>query len=139
MATRGTIAVEHADGTVSQVYSHWDNYPEHNGVLLVQHYNSLAQAEELVNLGDISSLQARIHPTAPCGIGHSFNKPESGVTIFYGRDRGEKGVRARKYRNREMYRLSGDSEEYNYLFADGTWSVRCDQGKWIEVENAIPA
>lgn len=135
MATRGTIAVEHADGTVSQVYSHWDNYPEHNGVLLIEHYNTLEKAEALVALGNISSLRENIEPTGP----HTFDQPQDTVTIYYGRDRGEDDQEPKKFWNREMYRLSGDSEEYNYLFADGTWTVRRDQGKWMKVKNAIPA
>ncbi len=37
MATRSTIALEFADGTVEQVYCHWDGYLDHNGALLRDH------------------------------------------------------------------------------------------------------
>jgi hypothetical protein len=56
MATRGTIAVQHADGTISQVYSHWDNYISHNGELLYKHYSTLEKVEALVAGGSISVL-----------------------------------------------------------------------------------
>lgn len=121
MSTRSTIAVVLPNGKVHQSYCHWDGYPSHNGRLLQSHYNTQELAEELVNLGDISTLQERMHPTAAFGFGHSFDKPEPGVTVFYGRDRGENGVYARKYDNIEMYRLSGESEEYDYIFKDGEW------------------
>ena len=58
MATRSTIALEFADGTVQQVYCHWDGYPEHVGELLVHHYNTPALITELMELGDLSSLDA---------------------------------------------------------------------------------
>ena len=38
MGTRSTIALEYADGTVHQVYCHWDGYLEHNGRILQEHY-----------------------------------------------------------------------------------------------------
>lgn len=129
MGTRSTIAVQHADGTVSQVYSHWDGYLDHNGKLLVAHYNTLELAEELVSLGDISSLGERIHPTAPLGIGHSFDKPEPGVTIYYGRDRGEDGVAPQKFPSltgsQAGYMANGGGQEFDYIFFDGEWHVRC--------------
>ena len=34
MGTRSTIALEYADGTVEQVYCHWDGYVSHNGLIL---------------------------------------------------------------------------------------------------------
>ena len=91
MATRSTIAVQHADGTVSQIYAHWDGYLSHNGRILFEAYNTQERAEALVALGDISSLDRSIEQPA----GHSFNKPVEGCTVFYGRDRGEEdqGVR----------------------------------------------
>ena len=59
MATRSTIAVEHADGTVSQVYCHWDGYLTHNGQILLDHYDTQEKAEQLVSLGSISSLRPK--------------------------------------------------------------------------------
>ena len=121
MATRSTIAVKLADGSVRQVYAHWDGYLDHNGRILQKHYNTQERAEALVALGDISSLRENIEPTD--GI-HDFDNPQPDVTVYYGRDRGEKDVHNRKYWNVDMYRLDGQQEEYDYLFADGEWTVR---------------
>ena len=122
MATRSTIAVVHQDGTVSQVYAHWDGYLDHNGRLLVDNYNSLMQAEALVALGDISSLAESIE----CPAGHSFNSPVEGCTVFYGRDRGESGTKPKRYASFGNYQQELPQEEYNYCFVNGRWI--CNDG-----------
>lgn len=129
MATRSTIAVQHADGTISEVYCHWDGYLSNNGDLLAKNYNSLELAEELVSLGDISSLHERIHPTAPMGFGHTFDNPEKGVTVYYRRDRGEDGTAPARYRNLSEYAAEGGGQEYNYIFFNGEWYVRSDNAR----------
>lgn len=83
MATRGTIALEFADGTVGMVYSHWDNYLDHNGKILFQHYSDPFKLRDLIDLGDLSSLAANV------GTKHDFDARVEGECTFYGRDRGE--------------------------------------------------
>lgn len=122
MATRSTIAVQHQDGTVSQIYAHWDGYLEHNGRLLETHYTTLELVEELVSLGDISSLRERIEPL---GTAHTFDTPENDVTIYYGRDRGEKDVSPQKFANLSDYMENGGGQEYDYIFLNGEWFVSC--------------
>jgi len=60
MGTRSRIGVMHGDN-VKSVYCHWDGYLEHNGVILQEHYDS-AKANQLVALGDLSSLKPDWHP-----------------------------------------------------------------------------
>ena len=43
---------------VKTIYCHWDGYPEHVGELLVHDYNTPALITELMELGDLSSLDA---------------------------------------------------------------------------------
>lgn len=117
MSTNSTIAVQHKDGSISQVYCHWDGYPSNNGRLLLDYYNSLELAEKLVSLGDISVLSPTIEPSE--NSTHSFDTPESGVTIFYGRDRQEKNTNPKHFRSEALYRFDYQSEQYNYLFVDG--------------------
>ncbi len=126
MATRSTIAVQHANGTISQVYCHWDGYLDHVGRLLVQHYNSQPLAEMLVNGGSISSLGERIEPIGE----HSYDSPEKGTTVFYFRDRGEKELRVEMYRDADAYRREARGEEYNYIFVNGVW-YDADSGKTV--------
>jgi hypothetical protein len=99
MGTRSTIALEYADGTVEQVYCHWDGYLEHNGQILLKHYSNPFILRDLIDLGDISSLKSTI------GTKHAFSQFElraeevagfklltENMCTFYGRDRGETGV-----------------------------------------------
>ena len=72
MGTRSTIALEFADGTVQQVYCHWDGYLEHNGKILQEHYSDPFKLRELIDLGDMSSLAPNI------GTQHSFEKAPEG-------------------------------------------------------------
>ena len=123
MATRSTIALEFADGTVQQVYCHWDGYLEHNGQILLKHYSNPFILRDLIDLGDISSLAPVI------GTKHSFDDRAAceGVTTFYGRDRGETGCEAVYYKDYADYRANCQFEEYNYILrnVDGkaTWFV----------------
>lgn len=122
MTTRGTIAVQHADGTVIQIYSHYDNYLDGTGYMLIGFYNTLEQAEELVRGGDISS------------IGKSVER-----TIYYGRDRGEEGCEPYVFSSLGSYHEGLCGQEYNYLFTDGQWWVEyydCDGG-FVNLETAL--
>jgi len=59
MGTRSTIGIEMPDHTVVSVYCHWDGYVEHNGRILVQHYQNREDVQELIDGGGISSLRTR--------------------------------------------------------------------------------
>ena len=117
MATRGTIALEFADGTVGMIYSHWDNYLSHNGKILFEHYQDPFKVRDLIDLGDLSSLGANI------GEKHEFDARTQDCT-FYGRDRGETGIEARYFDNFEDYAANHQTEEYEYILRkDGRWYV----------------
>lgn len=59
MGTRSRIGIELRDHTVVSVYCHWDGYVEHNGRILVQHYQNREDVQELIDGGGISSLRTR--------------------------------------------------------------------------------
>lgn len=111
MATRSRIAIEHPDGSIESIYCHWDGYPEGNGVILCEHYQDRKKVEDLIGLGSLSYLQAEVHPTGP----HSFEKPQTGVTVAYHRDRGEELHKAVRHASRLGY-FGSDFEEFGYLF-----------------------
>ncbi len=56
MATRSLIGMNLDNGITKIIYCHWDGYPEHNGQLLMDHYNTPAAITALMELGDLSSL-----------------------------------------------------------------------------------
>jgi len=119
MSTTSTIAVVNTDGTVTQIYCHWDGYLEHNGRMLVNHYPTLELASKMVKKGDLSSLGTTI------GRKHEFNANVECCT-YYGRDRGETHTKPKKFKSLEDYVSNGRTEEYNYLFMDGIWSYAKD-------------
>lgn len=133
MATRSTIAVQHFDGSISQVYCHWDGYFSHNGEILNRNYDKRHLVEQLIDMGDLSALGHQL------GEEHSFDwhrdDPELykiyGATsiwcTFYGRDRGEARIGARIFGNLIEYLSNAQTEEYNYLFMDGEWHVRAHE------------
>ena len=119
MGTRSRIGVMHGDKCKS-VYCHWDGYLEHNGAILQEHYDS-AKANHLVALGDLSSLRENI--VVPDGVEHSFEKPSVGITVFYGRDRGEEGTDFKVAHTFAEFLEQCDNcdAEYYYIMEDGKW------------------
>jgi hypothetical protein len=121
MGTRSRIAVMHGDNCKS-VYCHWDGYLEHNGRILQENYDS-AKANHLVALGDMSSLGTKIE--IPDGVEHSFEKPAEGITVFYGRDRGESDGEFKTDGTFEAFveRVEDCCGEWYYIMKDGVWYV----------------
>jgi len=124
MATRSNIAYKTPEGKIRSVYCHWDGYPAHNGEMLVRHYQQARKIAQLVEMGQISSLDQDVFPTP--GSGHSFDSPEEGVTVFYGRDRGETLVGTQEFADIPSW--IDDMEEYAYLWNGQEWLVN-DHGE----------
>ena len=148
MGTRSTIALEFADGTVQQVYCHWDGYLAHNGQILAKHYMDPFKLRDLIDQGDLSSLGPNIgqaHPFSP----HASKEDEAlyeaakeaGACTFYARDRGESGTGAKKFKDFEDYKANHQYEEYEYILRniDGkaTWFVSDYDGEYVELMQAI--
>lgn len=138
MGTRSTIALEFADGRVGSVYCHWDGYLSNNGKILINHYSNPFKMQQMIDLGNISSLKSEI------GEKHQFDGPTfmsegydeyqakyGHMTKFYGRDRDEDGNDAQYFENFEDYVQNNDGQEYDYILRnDGVWYV--DQGDGYE-------
>jgi hypothetical protein len=130
MGTRSRIGVMHGDN-VKSVYCHWDGYLEHNGAILQEHYDSV-KANQLVALGDLSSLRPEI------GEKHAFSQFElraeevagfklltENMCTFYGRDRGETGTEWKTHANFVDFfaEVEGSWCEWYYIMRDGVWYV----------------
>lgn len=128
MGTRSRIGVMHGN-KVKSIYCHWDGYLSHNGRILQESYDS-ARANQLVALGDLSSLRAQI------GEKHAFSKfdlPAEEVEAFetltenwctfYGRDRGEKGTEFEVDHTFAEFleRVDGCGGDYYYIMENGEW------------------
>jgi hypothetical protein len=117
--------MEFADGTVRQVYCHWDGYLDHNGKLLLNHYTDLGKVQALISNGQISSLRKEIGEKHSFDQRYDVNDERRNWTTYYGRDRGETDVSYTTYTSFDDYLTNSQSEEYDYIMrADGQWHVR---------------
>lgn len=127
MGTRSRIGVMHGENCKS-VYCHWDGYPSYNGAILQEHYDS-AKANNLVALGDLSSLRPNIgeeHPFSRLDNNMSdeeWDKLYGDMCTFYGRDRGETGTEFKTDTTFEAFfeRVDGCFGEWYYVMRDGVW------------------
>ena len=147
MATRSTIALEFADGTIGQVYCHWDGYLAHNGKMLMEYYSNPFILRDLIDLGSLSSLRPQI------GTKHPFSMFEANMTqdefanlyrdmcTFYERDRGERSADATYFKDYLHFLVDGQAEEYDYILRNvngvATWFVSDHDGDFVKLESAI--
>ena len=121
MSTRSEIAILNSDGTVTEIYCHWDGYVEYNGKILSEHYQEIEKVKELISGGNLSSLASNTNPTEE----HSFDNPQDDVCIYYHRDRKEEW----EHTQPKMYpnilalceSLKDSWVEYLYLYISGDW------------------
>ena len=134
MATRSNIGIVNEDDSITAIYCHWDGYPEYVGKMLLNHYNNVDIVNGLMNLGDLSILSENVNPTGP----HSFNNPQKGVCVAYGRDRGEGGTNSRTFEDLGEYEHFGSGVDYQYLYEDGKWMYRSTyKGGWSDLTPEI--
>ena len=127
MGTRSRIAVMHGD-VVKSVYCHWDGYLSWNGKILQEHYDS-TKANQLVALGDLSSLKPEIGEAHPFGYhgteisAEDYEKQFGNMCTFYARDRGETGTEWKVAHSFAEFLEQVDNccGEYYYIIKDGVW------------------
>jgi len=128
MSTNSRIAVMH--GTVCKsVYCHWDGYLGYNGALLQEYYDS-AKANNLVALGDLSSLRRDIGEKhafsqfdVPAEEVDAFNALTENMCTFYGRDRGEvtTGHKVAQTFVEFLEQCERSGAEYYYVMENDQW------------------
>ena len=117
MATRSNIAYKTPEGKIRSVYAHYDGYPEHNGKILIDNYDTTEKVAALVALGSISTLGQDIGEQQDFDDRESQNKD---WTLAYHRDRGEELCIA-EYDDIPSW--IADMEEYAYLWNGNEWIV----------------
>jgi hypothetical protein len=137
MSTRSYIGkLDDKSNDVKFIYCHWDGYPEYVGYILDTYYKDSEKVDELLNLGDISSLKENIQPKGK----HSYDNPEENVTVAYYRDRGEDwNDVAPKHTQLANYEKGDYMIDYFYLFKDGKWYVNIEDGLslWTKVSDLL--
>ena len=147
------IAIENPHSkAVKSIYCHWDGYLQHNGSLLEKHYSNSPKVNNLIALGDLSSLRPEI------GVKHAFSsldlpkdereaheKLVEDMCTYYTRDRGEDAPYKffPTVKDAVAY-YDGSWCEYFYLFrydADletGKWFYRTrEDGRWKRLTTAL--
>jgi hypothetical protein len=134
MATRSNIGIVNEDGSITAIYCHWDGYPEYVGKMLLNHYNNDDIVNGLMNLGNLSILDEKLYSTDI----HTFNEPEDGVCVAYGRDRGDTGSDSMTFEDLGEYEHFGSGVDYQYLFDNGKWMYRSTyKGGWSDLTPEI--
>lgn len=113
MSTHCLICRKNADTSYDYIYCHWDGYYEHAGNILLKYYNTKEKVDDLIALGDLSSIDKKLNPTTDS---HSFDNPEPDVCVAYGRDRREKDVGPHHCTTIDL-----NAEEYVYLYENDEW------------------
>lgn len=142
MSTRSNIAIEDMEtGEVRAIYCHSDGYLEGVGQTLLTHWTDRAKLDELIALGDISTLGEEIgtkHNFDYYGHFYDIYKTKGGheamyadpefqrlrrMVLAYHRDRGDQDTDASIYPSVEAYYESGAESwaEYLYLYRQGVW------------------
>lgn len=110
MSTRCLIGLETSDGKCRAIYCHFDGYPTGVGFELVRNYTTAKQVENLIALGDMSSLG---------------KTPDACDT--YNNEKYDERNAPETFKNRDGYFKSAYERdtEYCYLYTKGTWLYSC--------------
>jgi len=114
MSTRSTISILKKDNTIESSFAHWDGYMSHNGAILFLHYSDPGKVKSLISFGSISSLANEVFPKGK----HSYDNREEGITVFYGRDRGETDCPSIKFDNISDFVKNNDFQEFDYIYKE---------------------
>lgn len=145
MATRSSISIRNADGSYTGIYCQYDGYLSGVGHTLEQHYTDEDRIRQLMALGNLSSLGAEIGERHEFDNPHRYSDPGyqewqnryGNWCTAYGRDRGERNQAARR-RATLVALLSELSQEYDYLWDEGRWKVRCHatDNVFVDIDDA---
>ena len=146
MATRARIGIQQNKRIIAS-YQHWDGYPGGLGYNLCDNWENPKKVTEAIKLGDASKWGAIV------GNKIDFDNRQDPLyevqNVYYGRDRGEKDVGFKVYKDEADYIANGfkSGEQFVYLMKDvgekdflgrgcGTWfyseSIYTENGKYTE-------
>jgi hypothetical protein len=112
MGTRSRIGIELSDASILSVYCHYDGYPEFNGKVLRNFYDTKEKASQLINGGNMSC-------TWTNAGWKNETMSESGA--LYYTSRGESLESNAPRLDKDMEEFFSDGEEYSYIFRNGNW------------------
>lgn len=135
MSTNSTIFKKIKNNKYKGIYCHSDGYIGWNGILLYTFYDTEEKVKELIDLGDLSILGARIGKEIDyerrCTDEDYYNSTR-GQCVAYYRDRKD----AVKSNFIEAQKEAINKQSFNYLYEDGVWWVS-EGKKFILLKDAL--
>ncbi len=117
MSTHSTVSVLNLDGSVTTTYCQYDGYIDGVGLALHNYVKTQKSAGALVTNGSYLEICNN-----PC------NFSSRGITVDVS-SMLDRDLRFQTFEDFAEYQYEGASEEYNYMFVDGQWSVSRDNGR----------
>lgn len=136
MSTNAFIGIRE-NNSITYIYNHSDGYLEYLGRMLLEHYNSEEEAKALVELGDVSVVKEKLAPAEGTVHGFDYDKRQEGVSVFYGRDRGEdwEWIKPTTIQNT----VFDEHQYYNYLYdvEEGCWLFTKNGKDFTSLEEVV--
>ena len=137
MATRARIGIKQKSGRIIASYQHWDGYPGGLGYNLCENWGDSKKVTEAIKLGDSSKWHYIIGDKID--FDDRSNPMYEVQNCYYGRDRGEKNVGYKIYKDEAEYIREGfnSGEQYVYLMKDAGETNYLGKPKltWFYVES----
>ncbi|MBI5725787.1 MAG: hypothetical protein HZA50_17640 [Planctomycetes bacterium] len=134
MSIRSLIAQQTKDG-IEAIYCHNGGFPENQLPILTKNYVTDKKVARLIALGDLSVLGQRLGKKHDYEM-HGGDALSKKWCLAYGRDRGEKKTRKRKYSSESDFLADASKRwaDFVYIFRDGKWLYRKigEQPEWTE-------
>lgn len=136
MSTNAFIGIRE-NKSITYIYNHSDGYLEYLGRMLLEHYNSEEKAKALVELGDVSILKEKLAPAEGTVHNFDYDKRQEGVSVFYGRDRGEEWEYIKPVTIQNT--VFDEYSYYNYLYdvEEGHWLVSKNGKDFTSLKEAV--
>ena len=123
MSTRSRIGIQHEGNSITSVYCHWDGYPEFNGRILRDHYDTVEKVRELIDGGNISAL----HTNAGW---NNETLPEVGPLYYTSRGESIEDNAPRFDDDIFDFLKKENNEEYAYIFSVNHEWVCMKMNQW---------
>ena len=128
MSTHANIALLKPNGDIQSIYCHYDGYPQYVGKILHEHYNNQERVEQLIALGNISSLGEKLEPSE---LENKYKHRYSNEFALLSEDEKERLSNDAKFHTRRIVLGSEPTEnkslnhlcleEYIYIFTPKGW------------------
>ena len=120
MSTRSYITRKYDDGKVRRIYCHFDGYPQGVGRMLYEFYDDADKVDQLLALGDLSSLGPEI------GDGSQDEYDCMAYTRGY--------KEPATFNSESDFLRQVEGIDYLYMYDEGVWKVRSG-GAWVVLKD----